>query len=120
MSAKLHTTNQVMDEIAEGRGRTCTAAARCFPAHKGDAESLDPSTIWRWMARGVKLADGRTLHLEAARVAGRILTSDGAIRRFIEAQAVESQATPATPPPTPKQRQRSAEKAGAKLAQMGI
>lgn len=116
----LHTTDAVIDEIMAGSGKSCTGAARHFPAHRGEGDSLDPSSVWRWMTRGISLPDGRRAKLEAARIGGRVLTSEQAIRRFISAQIADGPAEPTPTPRTPRQRERAAERAGEQLERIGI
>jgi hypothetical protein len=58
--------------------------------------------------------------LEAARLAGRWLTSAPAIERFLAAQTPRLDA-PATPVPrSPGQRRRASERAAAELQRLGI
>jgi hypothetical protein len=73
------------------------------------------STPTRHHVKGVRLADGTVIRLEAIRVSGALATSRAAVLRFFSAQ---NQA-PASPPPalataTPKQRQRAAASASKK------
>ena len=107
----------VLTEVLAGHALSMGQAARRFPPYRGN-RPVNPSTIFRWIKDGVRLPDGRSVHLEAARVGGRWLTSEQALARFIGAQ------TPAvgqpTPVPTPKQRKRAAERAGELLDKLGI
>jgi len=95
-------------------------AARRFPPGRRD-RPVSPSTIWRWIATGVKLPDGRRVKLGGVRLSGRWLTSIEAIERFIIAQTpapADDTASPAAR--TAGQRQRAAARAGAELGRMGI
>jgi len=75
---------QVLAEIQGGDGLGLAAAGRLFPAHRGNG-SVDPSTVFRWIVKGVKSVSGVPVKLEAVRVGGRWLTSRGAIARFVAA-----------------------------------
>jgi hypothetical protein len=59
--------------------------ARQVPSRRRDGP-LTPQCLWRWATRGIRLQDGRTVRLEAVRVAGRFLSSLPALERFIAAQ----------------------------------
>jgi hypothetical protein len=65
----------------------------------------------------VKLADGRILRLEHYRTAGRLMTSQAAILRFLAAQQIEM---PAAPSRTPTQRNRDSEVAELELKKLGV
>jgi hypothetical protein len=58
------------------------AAARLFPGHRGGA-AVNPSTVFRWVTKGVRVAGGQLVRLEAVRVGCRWLTSRGAVSRFV-------------------------------------
>jgi hypothetical protein len=116
----LFTTEQILDEIMTGAGCNCAAAARQLPSHRGERSCLDPSTIWRWMTKGVRVPDGRQVRLEAARIGGRVLTTKPALRRFAEAQSGQPAADPEQTPRTPSQRQRAADLASQQLETMGV
>ena len=52
-------------------------------------------SIWSWLRRakdGIRLSDGSTLKLEAARCGARWMTSPAAVLRFIEATTRASEA----------------------------
>jgi hypothetical protein len=44
------------------------------------------STVTRWMKKGTQGEDGKVIRLEYVRIAGRLLTSEQAVMRFINAQ----------------------------------
>src|SRR5687768_8061925 len=97
-------SNEVAAEITAGHGRSLSQAARLFPAYRGN-RPVSPSTVWRWIFEGVRLADGSRLRLGAARIGGRWLTSAQAIQRFIEAQTPSfTDGDPAAAPRTARQR----------------
>jgi hypothetical protein len=72
------------------------------------------------MQSGVRLRDGRVIRLEGARVAGRWLTSEPALARFIAAQTPAPGSTPAQAPRTPAARQRASDRAAKQLDVIGI
>jgi len=45
---------------------------------------MNPATIWRWITRGFRTPDGRTVKLEAAKIGSQWITSEQALQRFIE------------------------------------
>ena len=112
---------QVLTEIQSGGGLGLSAAGRLFPGHRGN-NTVDPSTVFRWVTKGMRTPDGRTVKLEAVRVGGRWLTSKGAVARFVgalTAAADPASTDPAPAPRTPAARRRAAEHAVAKLKDMG-
>jgi hypothetical protein len=72
------------DLLAEPLISMSRAAALIPPYRPGRGTS--PSTIWRWITRGVALPDGTRLRLEAVRCGSRWLTSAAAIELFFRAQ----------------------------------
>jgi hypothetical protein len=114
-------TPPVLAEIQSGDGLSLAAAGRLFPGHRG-SPAVDPSTVFRWKAKGLP-AGGRTVKLEAVRVGGRWLTSGAAVARFVAAlTAAAAPPDPVSSQPatrTPTARRRAAEKAAAALKAMG-
>jgi hypothetical protein len=110
---------EVLTEIQAGGGLSLSAAGRLFPGHRG-GESVDPSTVFRWVTKGTRTAGGSVVKLEAVRVGGRWLTSRGAVARFVAALTEAAAPAPAPPvsPSRPAQR-RATERAVAKLKAMG-
>jgi hypothetical protein len=104
----------VAAEIAAGEGLYLAKAARVLPRSRLE-QPVNPSTLSRWITRGVRLADGRRVHLEAGRIAGRWVTTPGAIQRFIERQ-IPVQAEQPLPARTPTKRDRDQAAAAAMLA----
>jgi hypothetical protein len=95
-------------------------AARRLPSSRLD-RPVSPSCVWRWIARGYRLADGRVVRLEGVRVCGRWLTSAEALARFFAAQTPPpDNAVPTHAPRTPTARRRASERAAAKLDKLGI
>jgi hypothetical protein len=109
----------VLSEIIAGQGLSLTQAARRFPSARM-GRPVHSSCIWRWMHSGVRLRDGRVVKLECARVAGRWLTSEPALARFIAAQTPATDNSPTPAPRTPTARQRASERAAKQLDAIGI
>jgi hypothetical protein len=72
-------------EILAGDGLYLVAAAKLFPRHR-QGRPVSPSTVSRWATNGVRLADGQVVRLEALQLAGKWITTRGAIRRFLDRQ----------------------------------
>jgi hypothetical protein len=106
-------------EVMAGEGKSLLQMAHRCPPGRGVGPHLNTSTLWRWCRQGVLLPDGRRVRLEALRVAGRWVTSEKALARFVAAQQAVSGPAEASVPPTPAQRQRAAERAGAELEARG-
>jgi len=97
-----------------------SAAARLYGSYRA-GRPTHPSTPTRHHLHGVTLPDGRVVHLEAVRIAGRLMTSRGAIVRFLTAQQPDAQhSEPSTPPPSPAVRRCAAEGASKVLDELGI
>jgi hypothetical protein len=107
---------RVAVEIAGGGGLSLSQAARRIPpARKG--RPVHVSTLWRWATHGVLIPDGRRVRLEIIRLAGRLVTSEGALARFLAAQAPTEGVIS---PPAPGPRGPTAEQAERELEMMGI
>lgn len=91
-------------------------AVKRFPGSRG-AIHTHPATLVRWILKGVKSVEGRTVRLEAIRCGYRWLTSEAALLRFFEALAATPNPTP--PSHTPAERKRAAEAAGRRLEAAG-
>jgi hypothetical protein len=91
---------QVLTEIQGGDGLSLSGAGRLFPGHRG-GNSVDPSTVFRWVTKGMRTPDGRFVRLEAVRVGARWLTSRPAVTRFVAALTAAADPSPATPSPPP-------------------
>jgi hypothetical protein len=111
-------TDQLLEEIEAGQGETLTRAARRIPRSRQD-RPVSLSCLLRWVLVGVKGPGGTRIKLEAARLAGKWVTTPGAIRRFVEAQTPDQDSTvPASR--TPCRRRRASERAGRRLEEMGV
>jgi hypothetical protein len=111
-------TEQLLEEIEAGQAETLTRAARRVPRTRQD-RPVTLGCLLRWITTGVIASNGLRVHLEAARLAGKWVTTSGAIRRFVLAQTPrDSQGTPA--PRTPAARQRASARAAKELEKVGI
>ena len=86
MSALAHTANEdvigrLMEEGPIGMG----AAAKLVGTFR-EGKPTSSITVSRWANKGVRLADGRIVKLEAFRLNTRLCTSRAALLRFIRAQ----------------------------------
>lgn len=109
----------VLAEIATGLGLSLSQAARRIPSNRG-GRPVHSSCLLRWITSGVRLPDGSLIRLEAARLAGRWLTSEPALMRFVAAQTPRAVADAAPTPRTPTQRRRASEQAARELDRIGI
>jgi hypothetical protein len=92
------------------------AVGQRIPGRSG--KRLNPTTVWRWSAQGVKAPDGRRVHLETIRAGGRTLTSVEAVGRFVAALTPRVEGT--TPPTrTPNERRKASDRAAKELERMG-
>ncbi len=110
---------QVLSEIQSGEGLSLSAAGHMFPAHRGKG-TVDPSTVFRWVTKGMRTANGWRVKLEAVRVGGRWLTSRGAVARFVAALTTAADPNPtAAPLRSPTARNKASEQADQQLKAMG-
>jgi hypothetical protein len=108
------------DEIARGQGLPLAKAAKRFPPYRQGKE-VTLSCLVRWVTSGVITPDGSRIKLEAARCAGRWLTSERAIADFVRAQTPDLEnAIPKQLPRSPSARERASRAAGQRLRQLGI
>jgi hypothetical protein len=112
-------TEQLLEEIEAGQGETLTRAARRVPRTRQD-RPVTLSCLLRWISTGVMGADRQRIRLEAARLAGKWVTTPGAIRRFVEAQTPCLDAEPPPTSRTPGRRRRESERAAKELNRLGI
>jgi hypothetical protein len=111
-------TEQLLEEIEAGQAETLTQAARRVPRTRQN-RPVTLGCLFRWIMTGVIGPDGQRVRLEAARLAGKWVTTPGAIRRFAAAQT-PSLAADAKVAPSPSRRQREKERAARELNKMGI
>lgn len=109
----------ILAEISSGLGLSLAQAARRLPSARQD-RPVSTSCIWRWIAKGIRLTDGRIVKLEAARLAGRWLTSGPALERFLAAQTPNLDMPAAPAPRSPGQRRRASKRAARELDRIGI
>jgi hypothetical protein len=112
-------TEKLLEEIEAGHGETLTRAARRVPRTRQD-KPVTLSCLIRWVLEGVRGPDGRRVYLEAARLAGRWVTTPGAIRRFVEAQTPRPEVDEPRVPRSPARRRRESERAGRELDRLGL
>jgi hypothetical protein len=112
-------TEIVLEEIEAGQGETLSRAARRVPRTRLD-RPVTLSCLLRWITSGVIGPDGQRVYLEAARLAGKWVTTPGAIRRFAQAQTPRFAAEPAAALRSPSQRGRASERAAKHLEQAGF
>ena len=84
MTAVPRSDRQILTEIVEGDHLSFAQAAKRVPASGNREGTACPSTVWRWYHVGAKAPDGTVVHLEAAKVGGRWVTSLAALLRFLE------------------------------------
>jgi hypothetical protein len=112
-------TEQLLEEIEAGEGQRLAVAARILPSNRQN-KPVTMSCLLRWVMSGIRLPSGERVHLEAARIAGKWVTTPPAIRRFVAAQTPHLDSEPAPAPRTVKQRQRANERAADMLDNVGI
>src|SRR5438552_1714008 len=112
-------SDKLLEEIEAGQAETLTRAARRLPRTRQD-RPVTLSCLVRWVLNGVAGPNGLKVHLEAARLAGKWVTTPGAIRRFVQAQTPRLYTEPPSVPRSPAKRRRAAERAGQELEQRGI
>jgi hypothetical protein len=111
---------KTMIDVTRDDCLTLVQAAKLLPPGRG-GRKVHLSTLLRWIRDGATSPDGRRIRLEGCRLGDRWIISREAIARFVAALTPEmDHAEPAPAPRTPGQRTRSAERAAAKLATIGI
>jgi hypothetical protein len=110
-------SQELLDEIERGEGESLMTAAKRMPSSR-KGRPVTMSCVLRWILTGVLDTNGLRVHLDGCRLAGRWLTTPGAIRRFIVAQTPDLHQKPASTKSSTRQQQ-AAEQAGRKLAKMG-
>lgn len=112
-------TEQLLEEIESGQGETLTRAARRMPRTRQD-RPVTLGCLLRWITTGVSGPNGMRIKLEAARLAGKWVTTPAAIRRFVAAQTPSLNGEKAQPPRTPSQRSKADERARKRLDELGL
>jgi len=107
-------TNTIIDRDEPTIG--VAEVARRFPSARGTGR-VHPQTVVRWIRRGVKVAGGRSVKLEAVRVGHRWMTSEAAVKRFLTS-ATEFEAAAASLR-SPGQRQKVGEGAAQEIEPFG-
>jgi hypothetical protein len=74
-------TEHLLEEIEAGQGETLTRAAQRIPSTR-QGKPVTLSCLLRWVQTGVIGPNGQRIKLEAARLAGKWVTTPAAIRRF--------------------------------------
>jgi hypothetical protein len=113
------TTQTLLDEIAAGQAIYLATARLLFPRYRL-ARPVTSSCVFRWTKDGVRGPDGQRVRLEAARLAGRWVTTRAAIARFIAAQTPRLDTHPAPAPRASAARQRASERAAQALDELGL
>ncbi|MCI0464668.1 MAG: hypothetical protein L0Z62_47695 [Gemmataceae bacterium] len=108
----------LIEEIAQGHGLYLSRAAKRFPPHRKN-RPVTLGCLVRWIIEGVRGPGGERVRLEAARVAGKWMTTPQAITRFIIAQTPDLADRPQLPR-TSTMRRRAAERAEAQLQKIGL
>jgi hypothetical protein len=99
---------------------TLAAAGRLFPGYRANRHT-NPSTIFRWITRGARAADGTTVRLEAVRAGHRWLTSAEAVGRFVGSLTAGGVAVGDRSAPRSPAARRQADKAAAEeLDRLGL
>jgi hypothetical protein len=111
-------TEELLEEIQAGQGETLARAARLVPRTRQD-RPVTLGCLFRWITAGVIGPDGNRVRLEAARLAGRWITTAGAIRRFVQAQTPHDVIAETTPR-TARERQREDARVAAELEKLGV
>jgi hypothetical protein len=119
------TTPELVINIRTERLLSLAQAARLFPSHKRDLP-LHPSTLTRWILKGVLCGTGERIRLEALRVGYKWITSIEAVERFLARQQIANPT--AVPPQSPNYRPAAwrrkaserAARAAAELEKLGV
>jgi hypothetical protein len=104
--------------ISQGHGKPLSQAAKLFPSSR-QGRPVTLSCLLRWVLDGVPGPDGERIRLEAARLAGRWVTTSEAIQRFVDAQTPKLDSRPEVCR-SPAGRRRAADRAEKQLRRIGI
>jgi Protein of unknown function (DUF1580) len=109
--------------LADERRIGLKEAASLYPSFR-EGKPTHLATVWRHVTRGVRLANGDTIRLEAYRLGGRWTTSAEAIERFMSRLTAgalgDEPDSEAVAVPTTRQRQRQLERVDRELEKAGI
>jgi len=88
MTGQQATNESLVRQLATEGMITAATAARLpwLPRTRGGPPSA--ATVARWHTEGVELPDGRRVKLEAARLNGKVITSEARLLAFFERQQV--------------------------------
>jgi hypothetical protein len=108
-----------MIDLASETPLSLAAATRLIPPGR-NGRKTHISTLLRWIFAGVRGPNGTRVHLEAARLGARWITSQEAIQRFMESLTPQTETPPTPTPPTAIRRRRASEQATSELEKLGI
>lgn len=77
------TAFDAFDRMAE-KVLSLSSASRLFPPLR-DNRPVSPGTLWRWAEKGCRACGGRRVKLRAWRIGGLRVTSEEAVREFLDA-----------------------------------
>jgi hypothetical protein len=97
---------------------TISEIAKSLPGHRGN-ECPTPSTVARWIVRGVRSLNGQTVRLRAIRAGGRWLVEPDALAEFFAALGELPAAGTPTPSRSPNARTKASNVAAVKLQALG-
>lgn len=76
----------VTDRIWNDENKLAVAqVCHLIPSSRSGGGSINPSTVHRWVHRGIRTPAGGVIKLEAVRCGAQWITSVQAVKRFIEA-----------------------------------
>jgi hypothetical protein len=113
------TTDQLLSEIAAGESIYLVQAAKLLPAHR-QGKPVTLSCLIRWISPGVLGPSGERIKLEAARLAGKWVTTRAALARFVAAQTPTLALESGPPPRSAAARTRTSERVAKQLETLGI
>jgi hypothetical protein len=112
-------SDQLLEEVAGGHGRPLSQITRLFPPYRRN-RPVTLSCVLRWVLEGVRGPGGGRVRLEAARLAGRWVSTQQAVQRFLAAQNPDPDTRPAEAPRSLSARRRASDRAGEELDRIGI
>lgn len=110
-------SEELLSEIDRGEGEPLSQIARRVPRTR-ESKPVTLSCVLRWVLNGARGPDGDRVKLEAVRIAGRWISTPGALRRWILAQV--EVVKPPTALRTSARRQQASERARRQLEKLGI